>query len=50
MRQAKTMGDRVGDRVVEILATHDVLPLPEETHAGIDRIIARAAEDQTRLV
>ncbi len=41
---SKTMGDRVRERVVEILATHQVPPLPAETDAGIDRILSAADE------
>ena len=51
---SKTMGDRVRERVAEILATHEVPPLPEDINAGISRILAasdkRAAEEQTSLV
>ena len=50
---SRRMGDRVKERVGEILATHALPPLPEEINAGIDRIIARAdqraAEAQTSL-
>jgi len=51
---AKRMGDRVRERVREILETHEVAPLPEEVNAGIDRILAaadgKAAAEQTSLV
>ncbi|HUU21096.1 MAG TPA: trimethylamine methyltransferase family protein [Phycisphaerae bacterium] len=51
---SKTLGDRVRERVAEILATHQAPPLPEDVNAGIDAILARAdaqasAED-TRLL
>ncbi len=41
---AKTLGDRLRERVDEILATHTVEPLPDDVNAGIDRIIAEADE------
>jgi trimethylamine--corrinoid protein Co-methyltransferase len=51
---SKTMGDRVRERVAEILATHEVPPLPDEVNAGIDKIIAAADQQagaaQTDLV
>lgn len=50
---SKTLGDRVRERVAEILATHEVPPLPAEVDAGINRIIAaadkRAGAEQTDL-
>ncbi len=51
---ALTLGDRIRARVAEILATHEVPPLPEAVNRGIDEILARAdrhagAED-TRLL
>ena len=50
---AKTMGDRVHERVSEILATHEVPPLPPEVDAGIDKIVAsadkQAAVEETRM-
>ena len=46
--------DRVRERVADILATHEVPPLPKDVDAGIDRIIAqadkKAGQDQTSLV
>jgi trimethylamine--corrinoid protein Co-methyltransferase len=39
---SKTLGDRVRQRVVDILATHEVPPLPKEIDADIDDILARA--------
>lgn len=39
---SKRMDQRVRERVVEILATHEVPPLSDEINAGIDKIIARA--------
>ena len=42
---AKTMGDRVTERVSEILATHEVPPLPPEVDAGIDEVIAAADKE-----
>lgn len=39
---AKTMGDRVHERVREILATHEPPALPGDVNAGIDRILAAA--------
>ena len=39
---AKTLGDRLRERVAEILATHTVEPLPDDVNAGIDKIIAEA--------
>ncbi|MCK4283671.1 MAG: trimethylamine methyltransferase family protein [Candidatus Brocadiae bacterium] len=51
---SKSMGDRVRERVAEILATHQVPPLPAETDAGIDRILSAAdegpGEGQTDIV
>jgi trimethylamine--corrinoid protein Co-methyltransferase len=51
---SKTMGDRVRASVAEILATHQVPPLPEEMDTGIDRILDRADQqagaEQTSLV
>jgi len=51
---SKTLGDRVRERVEEILATHTVPSLPEEIDAGIDEILARAdqqaAAEQTDLL
>ncbi len=51
---SRTMGDRVRDRVNEILATHQAPPLPADVDAGIDQIIAsadaRADATQTTLV
>ena len=51
---SKTMADRVRERVAEILATHEVPPLPEDVEAGIGKLIAaadeQAAADQTNLV
>ncbi len=50
---SKTMGDRVRDRVAEILATHQTPPLEKDVEAGIDKIIAaadkRASAAQTDL-
>ena len=51
---AKTMGDRVRERVAEILATHEVPPLPADVDEGIDAIIAgadkKATSEHTNLV
>lgn len=51
---AKTMGDRIRERVREILATHEVAPLPTEIAASIAKILAaaddRAGSGQTDLV
>ena len=51
---SKTMGDRVRERVAEILATHEVPPLPAAVDAGIDEILAaadgQAGAAQTDLV
>ncbi|MDP6776400.1 MAG: trimethylamine methyltransferase family protein [Candidatus Latescibacteria bacterium] len=51
---SKTLGDRVRDRVREILESHEVPPLPDEVESGIDEILAegdkRAAEEQTKLL
>ena len=51
---ARTMGDRIRERVTEVLATHRVAPLPKKVDAGIDKIIAaadkRASASQTSLV
>ena len=51
---SKRMGERVHERVVEILATHEVPPLPDEINAGIDNILAAADQKaearQTDLV
>ena len=51
---SKTLGDRVRERVEEILATHSVSPLPEEVDAGMDEIVAsadkRAAAEHTSLL
>ncbi len=51
---SKTMGDRVRERVAEILSTHEIPPLPPEVDAGIDEILAaadkEAAPEQTSLV
>lgn len=50
----KTLRDRVRERVAEILATHEVPPIPGEVDAGIDRILAaadkQAAATQTDLL
>ena len=49
-----TMGDRVRQRVRDILATHEVPPLPEEVDARINRIVLaadeRAGAQQTDLL
>jgi trimethylamine--corrinoid protein Co-methyltransferase len=49
-----TMGDRIRDRVKEILKTHTVPPLPKKVDAGIDKLLAaadkRASAKQTSLV
>lgn len=51
---ARTMGDRIRERVTDILATHHVAPLPKKVDVGIDKIIAaadkRASASQTSLV
>jgi len=51
---ARTMGDRVRERVAEMLASHEVPPLGEEVNAGIDAILAdadtHATADQTSLL
>ena len=51
---SKTMGERVRERVAEILATHEVPPLPPEVDEGIDKILAAAdtgaSAEQTDLV
>lgn len=51
---SKRLGDRVRQRVTEILATHQVPPLPETVEAGIDRLLAladqRASAEQTNLL
>ena len=51
---SKTLGDRVRDRVREILENHTVPSLPDTVEAGIDEILAegdeRAAEEQTKLL
>ncbi len=51
---SKTLGDRVRDRVREILATHTAPSLPDKVEAGIDEILAegdkRAAAEQTNLL
>ena len=51
---SKRMGERLRERVTEIIATHEVPPLPDEVNSGIDRIITaadqKAAKDQTALV
>jgi trimethylamine--corrinoid protein Co-methyltransferase len=39
---SKTMGDRVRERVAEILATHEVPPLAKAVNADIDKILAAA--------
>jgi trimethylamine--corrinoid protein Co-methyltransferase len=50
---SKTLGDRVRQRVTDIIATHKVPPLPDDVDTGIDRILAdadkRASSEQTRL-
>ena len=51
---SKTLGDRVRDRVREILASHTVPSLPDKVETGIDEILAegdkRAAAEQTKLL
>lgn len=51
---SKTLGDRVRERVADILATHEVPPLTENVNRGIDRIIReadkKAGQEQTTLV
>jgi trimethylamine--corrinoid protein Co-methyltransferase len=51
---SKTMGDRIRERVVEILRTHEVPPLPGDVDAGIERILAAADQaagaEQTNLL
>jgi trimethylamine--corrinoid protein Co-methyltransferase len=39
---SRSMGDRVRDRVAQILAEHRPPPLPEAVAAGIEAILARA--------
>ena len=39
---AKTLGQRVHERVAEILATHQTPPLPKAVNAGINKILAAA--------
>ncbi len=46
---SKTLGQRVHQRVRDILATHKVPPLPEEVDAGIDKILARADKQASAL-
>jgi len=51
---SKTMGDRVRERVAEILATHEVPPLSAEVDKGIDAIIAvadaKSTAEQAKLI
>jgi trimethylamine--corrinoid protein Co-methyltransferase len=51
---SKRMGDRLKERVAEILATHKVGPLSKKVDAGINKILAaadkKAGADQTSLV
>ena len=51
---AKTLGDRIRERMAEILATHKVPPLPDDVNAGIDAILTaadkKADAEQTKLV
>jgi trimethylamine--corrinoid protein Co-methyltransferase len=51
---SKRLGDRLKERVAEILATHKVAPLPKRVDSGIGKILAaadrKAGADQTSLV
>lgn len=51
---SKTLGERVRERVADILATHQVQPLPKEVNEGIDKILAgadkKAVAEQTSLI
>jgi len=51
---SKTMGQRVRERVAEVIATHEIPPLPKKVEAGIKKILVaadkRASEEQTNLV
>lgn len=51
---SKTLGDRLRERVSEILDTHTVEPLADEVNAGIDKILAeadaQAREEEASLV
>jgi trimethylamine--corrinoid protein Co-methyltransferase len=51
---SETMGDRIRKRVVEILATHKVPPLPRNVETAVNKIFAaadkHAVADQTNLV
>jgi trimethylamine--corrinoid protein Co-methyltransferase len=42
---SKTLGDRVRQRVADILDKHTVPPLPKDVEAGIDQILSRADQD-----